>query len=272
MSRAHGPSRRELEAALPEYLRELDSELSAIRIEERPSFGPELEAELARAWEARQATPSSGPPSWARVLLAASLAGLMVAGFAVPSARASVWEVVRAILGESAPALLPAPEESSLPRIRVDRPTIPLSVGPFDVTLPPREVSEGSAAMDSGEPFTPVREVTFPRMLQAEETEKIIRSYYPLALQRAGIGGRVRLMFWVDSEGVPDNIQIRAGSGFPVLDSAAMRAARDLRFEPATRDRVPVGTWVEFVIRFVPDPETGMVPPDPVSSGESAVP
>ena len=35
--------------SLPPGLAELDAELAAIRIEERPSFGPELEAELARA-------------------------------------------------------------------------------------------------------------------------------------------------------------------------------------------------------------------------------
>jgi hypothetical protein len=35
---------------MPDELRALDAELSAIRYEERPSFGPELEAELAQAW------------------------------------------------------------------------------------------------------------------------------------------------------------------------------------------------------------------------------
>ena len=34
---------------LPDDLKALDAELASIRYEERPSFGPELRAELARA-------------------------------------------------------------------------------------------------------------------------------------------------------------------------------------------------------------------------------
>ena len=39
-------------AGLPEDVAGLDAELSSIRYEERPSFGPELRAELAREWRA----------------------------------------------------------------------------------------------------------------------------------------------------------------------------------------------------------------------------
>jgi protein TonB len=74
-------------------------------------------------------------------------------------------------------------------------------------------------------------------------------------------------MFWVDTQGVPENVQMREGSGYRSLNYAAMRAARELRFEPATRDGEPVGTWVEFVIHFVPGSGGGFMELDPVGSG-----
>jgi periplasmic protein TonB len=268
MSRANHVPDPEFRATLPADLQELDRELRAIRVEERPSFGPELEAELARAWAARQNPAAQRSRPWTRLLLAAGVAGLMVAGLSVPGARASVWEVVRAILGEATPALEPPTQELRLPGIRVDAPTAPPVVTAAPIFREtPRETPRETVRVDDWEPFLPVREVTFPQLLQGQETERIIRSHYPVALQRAGVGGAVRVMFWLDSLGVPDNIQVREGSGFQALDYAAMRAARDLRFEPATRDGVPVGTWVEFVIRFVPDPETLIPEPDPEVRG-----
>jgi TonB family protein len=262
MSRTHSPSDPEFRATLPADLQELDRELSAIRLEERPSFAPELEAELVRAWEARRNPSSERSRPWVRMLLAAGFAGLMVTGFAVPAARASVWDVVRALRGERAPEVTAPPQETRLPGVRVDVPPAPPAV---PVAPAPRETPPDPVATEAWEPFLPAREVTFPQLLHGQETERVIQSHYPMALQRAGVGGSVRVMFWLDSLGVPDNIEIREGSGFPGLDEAATRAARDLRFEPATRDGVPVGTWVEFTIRFVPDPESlkpGSEPPD----------
>jgi TonB family protein len=260
MSRTNHVPDPEFRATLPADLQELDRELRAFRVEERPSFGPELEAELARAWAARHSPSVERSRPWPRLLLAAGIAGLMVAGLSVPGARASVWEVVRAILGEATPALMPPTQELRLPGIRVDVPPAPPVVSAAPI---PRETPRETVHVDDVEPFLPAREVTFPQLLQGQETERIIRSHYPVALQRAGVGGAVRVMFWLDSQGVPDNIQVREGSGFQALDYAAMRAARELRFEPATRDGAPVGTWVEFVIRFVPDPESLIPEPDP---------
>ena len=52
------------EHQLPDYLRVLDEELSSISYEERPSFGPELRAELAGAWTNQRPEPSDGLPSF----------------------------------------------------------------------------------------------------------------------------------------------------------------------------------------------------------------
>jgi len=263
MSGGNDPRNAGFRATLPADLQELDRELSAIRVEERPSFGPELEAELGREWRRHRAAGPEVARPWARILLAASLAGLMLSGVAVPSARAAVWGLVRTVLEEVAPSFLPAREEAELPAIQVEAPGVLASGSATGMTVEPREIS---AEPESGEPFTPIREITFPRVLDYQEAEMLIESHYPLALQRAGVGGSVRLMFWVDSLGIPENVQMRESSGYRSLDYAAMRAARELRFQPATRDNVPVGTWAEFVIQFVPGPGAGVTLRDSAGS------
>ena len=61
---------------------------------------------------------------------------------------------------------------------------------------------------------------------------------YPPALLEQGIEGRVLLRLFVDARGnlVPDSIRLAESSGYPALDSAALRGARELRFSPALRN------------------------------------
>ncbi len=261
MNRRPNPSDADFAASLSPELRGLDAELSAIRIEERPSFGPELEGELLREW--REMPPASerrvGPGI--RILLAACLACVMVGGLAVPSARASVAGFVRTVLKEAAPALFQEPEEPVLPQIRVEEPA---DVAPSDEAQATTQVSppvldlEEEPMARPGE-FSPV-EFSYPEIRFRQEAEALIASFYPVALQRAGVGGAVRLMLWVNAEGRVDNVQMRGGSGYRSLNLAAMRAARELTFNPATRAGVPVGTYVEFTVNFVP--------PNPARGGD----
>jgi TonB family protein len=263
MTERRNPSDADLSAALPPELRELDRELSAIRIEERPSFGPELEGELLREWQAGPQPEKRSFWPGMRILAAACMAFLMVAGLSVPAARASVVRFVRTVLEEAAPSLLQEAPEQELPGIRVVEPaevapsseaTARAEVSPPEVDLEEQPVAVASEL--------PTVESSYPEIMFREEAENIIASFYPIALQRAGVGGAVRLMLWVDADGRVDNIQMRAGSGYRSLNLAAMRAARELRFRPATRGGVAVGTYVEFTVNFVPPNTGGVSDPD----------
>jgi len=66
---------------------------------------------------------------------------------------------------------------------------------------------------------------------------------YPVPLQEQGIEGRVLLRLYADSVGalVPDSTRVSESSGYPALDSAAVRGAAGLRFSPALRHGRPVG-------------------------------
>ena len=65
---------------------------------------------------------------------------------------------------------------------------------------------------------------------------------YPQALLEQGIEGRVLLRLFVDSTGrlLTDSTRIAESSGYPALDSAALRGAAGLRFSPALRHGQPV--------------------------------
>ncbi len=73
---------------------------------------------------------------------------------------------------------------------------------------------------------------------------------YPLLLREQGVGGVVWLRVWVDSEGLPGEIKLAKGSGYRLLDEAALRAVRQWRFVPAKKGEQKLASWVEFPIRF----------------------
>jgi TonB family protein len=66
---------------------------------------------------------------------------------------------------------------------------------------------------------------------------------YPVPLLEQGIEGRVLLRLYADSLGalVSDSTRVAESSGYPALDSAAVRGAAGLRFSPALRHGRPVG-------------------------------
>ena len=73
---------------------------------------------------------------------------------------------------------------------------------------------------------------------------------YPILLREQDVGGVVWLRVWVDSEGRPGEIKLAKGSGFRLLDDAALRAVRQWRFIPARTGEQKLASWVEFPIRF----------------------
>ncbi len=241
------------ENELPRDLEGVDRELSGIRIEERPSFAPELRSEL----ESAAATPVSVRRRQRRLRRVAIAAGTvaLLAAVSVPGARAAlirVWEVVRtpnAPLAEAAPA---DPVGPPLPLAHF----VPLDETE-DVPAEPTSTPAWTARnLDEIRPT-----FAYPRLLDADEAERIITMFYPSRLQQRGIGGSVRVMLWVDEDGTVQDRQVLESSGEPSLDRAALNATGRLRFEPARRQGVPVGSWVKFNIQFQPPDLPGVFRP-----------
>jgi protein TonB len=105
--------------------------------------------------------------------------------------------------------------------------------------------AEDIAAAPTFTPFT-----VGPTLLNRDEVARSMVDSYPEALRRSGIGGIVRVYFFVNQEGVVQDYRVHQTSGFDELDEAALAVADVYRFSPAlNRDKV-VPVWVSLPIEF----------------------
>jgi len=241
---------------LPDELRALDEELSSLRYEERASFEPELRAELELAWSRE---PMRRRAMLRRHLLAATVTGLLLAGASVPSARASLVRFAGSFVESLADeeALPPADPEPT--RLAAEGPGTEPSVGMLDLgeALKPVELTLPSA------PEAPTAEPAsaLPRMLDRELAEAVLQDAYPMHLQQRGIGGTVRLRLWIDENGLPGLTTVSESSGERQLDRIARDIVPTFGFSPARQDGRSHAAWIEFPVKFEPDPE--LFEPDP---------
>lgn len=89
-----------------------------------------------------------------------------------------------------------------------------------------------------GQSYTPARYASCPPPL------------FPAEARNARLSGTVLLLVQIDGRGRPLSITLRQTSGHAILDTAALRAVRAGRFEPARRDGKPVEARLEVPIRF----------------------
>lgn len=115
---------------------------------------------------------------------------------------------------------------------------------------PPPEVDEEEIAEDVAKAptFTPF--TVAPAILNREEILDAMRKAYPPLLEAAGVGGEVRVHFFIDAEGKVRDTRLALSSGFPLLDDAALAVADIYRFSPALNRNARVPVWVAFPIRF----------------------
>jgi periplasmic protein TonB len=73
---------------------------------------------------------------------------------------------------------------------------------------------------------------------------------YPESARRKRQEGVVELFMEVTSQGRVSSVKIYKSSGYPVLDQAALNAARRYRFKPATIGGIPVDSTTIQPIRF----------------------
>ncbi|MGD8867894.1 MAG: TonB family protein [Gemmatimonadales bacterium] len=96
--------------------------------------------------------------------------------------------------------------------------------------------------------FTPY--TVRPEIKNRREAVRIVERYYPKLLKDAGIGGRVMVWVFIDTNGIVKNAQVQNGSGNSALDDAALKAAREFEFTPALNRDKKVPVWVAIPITF----------------------
>ena len=163
----------------------------------------------------------------------------------------------------SAPAIKEIPPTDPVTAPPPPRPPVPMVV-PNDVPLQTDELR-----LDAGLPIGTSSDVPppppadddaddeAPPFILVEEMPEIMggltslyeRVEYPRMAKQAGIEGKVVVQFVVDKEGrVTDPVVLR--SVHPLLDEAALRAVRDLRFRPGKQRDRPVRVQMSLPIVF----------------------
>ena len=86
---------------------------------------------------------------------------------------------------------------------------------------------------------------------------------YPAELYLRRVQGNVTLRLFVDRDGriVGDSTRVEETSGFPGLDSAAVRGSQELRFVPAKRAGEAMAVGILFPVYFR-HPEASPLPGD----------
>lgn len=90
----------------------------------------------------------------------------------------------------------------------------------------------------------------YPQLKNRAEIARALESHYPPLLRDAGIGGGVRVAFFVLSDGTVADRRIQEPSGHTALDEAALEVADLMRFSPAMNRETPVSVWVALPIEF----------------------
>jgi TonB family protein len=107
---------------------------------------------------------------------------------------------------------------------------------------PPKE------EISAGPMFTPF--TVAPSITNREEVIRAMEKEYPPLLRDAGIGGTVKVYFFIDETGRVQDVRIDQSSGHQALDEAALKVANIYRFSPALNRDQKVPVWVSFPITF----------------------
>lgn len=96
--------------------------------------------------------------------------------------------------------------------------------------------------------FTPY--TVQPDITNRAEVARALEMAYPPLLRDQGISGTARVWFFIDAGGNIQRIQIRESSGNPLLDEAALKVARTIKFTPAINGVEEVPVWISLPITF----------------------
>ena len=105
-----------------------------------------------------------------------------------------------------------------------------------------------------------------PKMLNTDPPFR-----YPAALYARKVQGNVTLRLRIDTNGraLPDSTRVEEKSGYPELDSAAIKGASELQFVPAKRAGEPVPVTILFPVYFR-HPEARPLPGDTILKQHAA--
>ena len=127
--------------------------------------------------------------------------------------------------------------------------------GSADGGLNPPAPGRTSANTPQGAPpnsqvptFTPYE--VAPEVRNVEQVRQALTREYPAVLRDAGVGGSVVMWFYINDQGVVENVLVNQSSGVEQLDAAATNVSRIFEFTPALNQNRPVAVWISIPITF----------------------
>ncbi|HUG40459.1 MAG TPA: energy transducer TonB [Longimicrobiales bacterium] len=116
---------------------------------------------------------------------------------------------------------------------------------PID-NLPPPPGDDGD--LSAAPTFTPM--TVRPQYRNLREIQQALMRYYPPLLRDAGIGGTVKVWFFIDENGKVQNTRLFQSSGYDAFDQAALKVAELAEFSPAYNRDKKVPVWIALDITF----------------------
>ena len=155
------------------------------------------------------------------------------------------------------PAAKPPPLESKPETIKAEQIVKPVELAavPAPAIEPlAKTYSDLPAAQEKIEIMeTPKKNSTEPSQVVVEAAPRYRENrepIYPSQAQRKKQEGIVTLVVTVNTNGAPMKIEVKHGTGFSLLDEAAVQAVRHWQFEPAKIGKRPIISSVEIPISF----------------------
>jgi periplasmic protein TonB len=194
---------------------------------------------------------------WVSLILATLLHAALF--FALPRFGVDEWAFAHQ---ELEMVDLPDQIEIPPPPEAIQRPATPVIAEAMiedDITIAPTTFEDnpienlppppsGDQDLSAAPVFTPM--TVRPQLQNTRAVQSALQRHYPPLLRDAGIGGTVKVWFFIDERGRVKDTRINTSSGYDAFDQAALTVASIMEFSPAyNRDqRVPV--WVALDITF----------------------
>jgi len=133
----------------------------------------------------------------------------------------------------------------------------PLKPIESNVELPPEDTKLADPAMlkpdTSGLPSPLPSPPLAPRQAKVDAPPKLRRNIkpdYPRESRQRGEQGTVTLEIDVNAQGMADDVRVAQSSGYPLLDEAAVKAARSARFSSAKSEGRSVASTARLTLNF----------------------
>jgi protein TonB len=156
------------------------------------------------------------------------------------------------------PVPLPRPSQAVQKNPPPPAPVIAAAPSPepaaFVVPAPPpiEPVQAAAAPVPIQVPPAPPAPAPAPKIIPASVVQYLEppAPEYPRLSRRNGESGRVMVRVFIDTAGLPRNVQVSSSSGFVRLDDAAVAAVQKARFRPYTENGQPTAAWTNVPINF----------------------